>query len=129
MNLEVTSRYDGVLFVITPIQKVNESVWTVLVEVSAEGTYRFARELVAIDGSAKNFGSGLVSNFPLFIALILTVVLTLGQMKRLAFATCYLLTPLTMTVLSIGVHCTNDTMQMGVSGWTWTVLDGRSVKL
>lgn len=34
---EILVNMNGVLFVITPIQKVNESVWTVLVEVSAEG--------------------------------------------------------------------------------------------
>lgn len=125
---EILVNMNGVLFVITPIQKVNESVWTVLVEVSAEGeTYRFARELVAIDGSAKNFGSGLVSNFPFVYNANIN-----GRIDAWAndkgWPICDMLFAYSFNndgTLNRGVHCTNDTMQMGVSGWTWTVLDGK----
>lgn len=125
---EILVNMNGVLFVITPIQKVNESVWTVLVEVSAEGeTYRFARELVAIDGSAKNFGTGLVSNFPFVYNANIN-----GRIDAWAndkgWPICDMLYAYSFSndgTFNRGVHCTNDTILMGTSGWTWTVLDGK----
>ncbi|MEX2636208.1 FG-GAP-like repeat-containing protein [Alteromonas macleodii] len=120
---EILINMNDVLFIITPIQKVNESVWTVLVEVSADGeTYRFARELVAIDGSAKNFGQRLASNFPFVYNANINGRVE-AQTNENGWPVCEMLFAYSFSnegSLNRGISCNNNAIQMGSSGWTWT---------
>ncbi|GFD94468.1 hypothetical protein KUL156_58280 [Alteromonas sp. KUL156] len=120
---EILISMNGVLFVITPIQRVNESVWTVLVEVSAEGeTYRFARELVAMDGSAENFGSSLVANFPFVYSANINGRVE-AHVNDNGKPICDMIFAYSFSndgTFNRGINCNNGVIQMGSPGWTWT---------
>ena len=125
---EILISMNGVLFVITPIQRVNESVWTVLVEVSADGeTYRFARELVAMDGSAENFGQSLASNFPFVYNANINGRVE-AQVNEKGWPVCEMLFAHSFSndgTFNRGISCNNGAIQMGSPDWTWTNHEGK----
>ena len=125
---EILINMNDVLFIITPIQQVNESVWTVLVEVSADGeTYRFARELVAMDGSAEDFGQNLVSNFPFVYNANINGRVE-AQVNENGWAICDMLFAYSFSddgSFNRGINCSNGVIQMGSPGWTWTNHEGK----
>ena len=125
---EILINMNDVLFIITPIQQVNESVWTVLVEVTADGeTYRFARELVAMDGSAEDFGQNLVANFPFVYNANINGRVE-AQVNEQGWAICDMLFAYSFSddgSFNRGISCNNGVIQMGSPDWTWTNHEGK----
>lgn len=124
---EILINMNDVLFIITPIQRVNESVWTVLVEVTSDGeTYRFARELVAIDGTAGAFGESLVTNFP-FVYNANINGRVAPQVNDNDLPICETLFAYSFSgngSLNRGISCSNNTIQLGSPDWTWSEVGG-----
>lgn len=124
---EILISMNGVVFNITPIQKVNDSLWTVLVEVSADGeNYRYTRELVAIDGSAEYFGESLTSNFPFVYSANINGRIEANVNDR-GWPICDMLFAYSFSsngTMNRGISCNNDVIRMGSPDWTWSMSNG-----